>query len=170
MFLKEAEIVDAAFVMDTNTYNIKQGGDGGFDYINNNGRNLYGKNGQPSYGGENLLDGKKLKSYLQSIGKWDLFRQQVSAGVRDGYQAGNIVNGFKGKTHTTETKRLIGDTNSVKQLGDRNSQYGTCWMHDPTTLLSKKVKNVEVQHWQSLGFIKGRKMAPSRGTAPRLLS
>ena len=36
MYAKEAEIVDIQFVAEKNTYNLKMGGHGGFDYINNN--------------------------------------------------------------------------------------------------------------------------------------
>ena len=34
MYAKEAEIVNVEFIAEANTYNLKQGGFGGFDYIN----------------------------------------------------------------------------------------------------------------------------------------
>ena len=45
MFTKEAEIVTEDFLSEENTYNLKIGGFGGFDYINSSGKNVYGSNG-----------------------------------------------------------------------------------------------------------------------------
>ena len=39
MFAKEAEIVTEEFLAENNTYNLKKGGFGGFDFINNSGLN-----------------------------------------------------------------------------------------------------------------------------------
>jgi hypothetical protein len=81
-------------------------------------------------------------------------------------ELGKIENGFKGKIHTAKTKKTIGDINSIKQSGKNNSQYGTCWIYDQVTLISKKVKTDEVQYWETQGFVKGRKMVPRPGSAP----
>lgn len=39
MYAKEAELVDADFLMEENTYNLKIGGFGGWDYVNANDLN-----------------------------------------------------------------------------------------------------------------------------------
>ena len=61
---------------------------------------------------------------------------------------------FFGKTHTEETKSIIGKKNSVKQSGKNNSQYGTIWIFSPTENRSMKIgKDEEIPN----GWIKGRK-------------
>ena len=41
MYQKEAELVNEEFLATTNTYNLKIGGEGGFDYVNDSGKNIY---------------------------------------------------------------------------------------------------------------------------------
>lgn len=65
--------------------------------------------------------------------------------------------GFKGKSHSEEFKKYIGELNAANQTGKGNSQYGTCWINNPTKKENKKIKLDEVQNWISKGWIKGRK-------------
>jgi len=64
---------------------------------------------------------------------------------------------FLGKCHSEETKLKIGKTNSEKQSGNGNSQYGTCWITNG--LKNKKIKkNDELPNDWSYG----RKIKMSR--------
>lgn len=121
MYAKEAEIVNEDFLSEENTYNIKVGGFGGFDYINQAGKNLYGKNGQPGYGGQNLPAGWNRVKTSAEIAK-------MSNTLREGYRTGRLIPPFQGKTHTQETiSKLRGHD---RQTGTKNSQYGTMWIND----------------------------------------
>jgi hypothetical protein len=134
MFNKEAELVNETFLSEENTYNLKLGGAGGFGYINSSGKNLYGNNGKPGYGGENLSKGwHRPKSNEEVV--------RISKTLNEGYKSGRLTPSFLGRNHTIDTiQKLKGHT---RQQGDKNSQYGTKWVHNSTTLESKKVRTTD---------------------------
>lgn len=63
-------------------------------------------------------------------------------------------NGFFGKHHNAETlEKLSGPRPS--SMGDKNSQFGTCWITNGVE--NKKIKKEELENFISLGYTKGRK-------------
>ena len=48
---------------------------------------------------------------------------------------------WTGKKHKEESKKKIGEANSVKQKGEANSQFGTCWITNG--IENKKVKKTD---------------------------
>ena len=145
MYAKEAELVNEEFISITNTYNIKVGGFGGFDYINGNKKNLYGSNGKLGYGQENLELGRtRIRSIEENT--------RLSKTLIERYASGEIVPTFLGKTHTEETKKKIGAKNAIHQKGELNSQYGSFWAHNILTLENKKFsKDTTLTNEWSLG-------------------
>lgn len=77
---------------------------------------------------------------------------KVSAGLLAYYEEN--PGGFTGKTHKASTKRLIGEANSVSQLGSRNSQYGTCWVRKRNK--ERKVSAQELEQELVAGWVRGR--------------
>ena len=61
---------------------------------------------------------------------------------------------WTGKTHSEETKKLIGMKNSISQSGSRNSQFGTMWITNG--MENKKINKEDLDKWVSLGYTKGR--------------
>jgi hypothetical protein len=62
---------------------------------------------------------------------------------------------WTGKTHSEETKRKIGEANSLIQKGEGNSQFGTCWITNGTQ--NKKIKKTdELPKGWSLGRRKNK--------------
>jgi len=148
MYQKEAEIVDENFLMEENTYNLKKGGMGGFDYINQNGKNLYGKNGSPGYGGENLT--KSLtRDRMVLQGRYDEWKTKISSSLK-GRQSP-----FKERKHSEKTiNKLKGHD---RQQGYKNSQFGTCWVFKADEG-NKKIKKEKLDSYLSAGWIKGRRI------------
>lgn len=109
-------------------YNLHPGGNGGWEYINKNklapGWKYVNTNGlhNRSLGGRNNLG---RKNSLES-------RLRMSAAQRKSPS-------FLGKQHTDETKKKIGQKNSLNQAGANNSQFGTMWITNGQD--SKKVSS-----------------------------
>jgi group I intron endonuclease len=128
MNAKEKELVTEEFCLMNTTYNLCQGGHGGFSFINREGKHLYGKNGQSGYGLENLKDWTGLALSEEHKAK-------ISQSLK-GQQTWWI-----GKTHCEESKRKIGEKNSIAQSGNKNSQFGSMWITNGTE--NKKIKSID---------------------------
>jgi len=152
MFEMEAKLVNEGFVKERSNYNLKVGGEGGFDYINENGLNLYGNNGEN--GKKNLLSRSDIIKLLKERGTYEAYCKLISLNKKKYYADGGI-NGFKNKRHTEESKKKIGKANSILQKGKRNSQYGTMWIcnHD----LKENIKILKTDPIPD-GWVKGRKI------------
>ena len=61
-------------------------------------------------------------------------------------------NGFKNKLHTENGKEEIGKKNSIKQKGERNSQFGMIWVYNDDDKINKKISPDELpllsQEWK----------------------
>ena len=63
---------------------------------------------------------------------------------------------FNGRKHSEETKKIISEKAKINQLGEKNSQYGTCWITNGNE--NKKIKKEEYNLYIMNGWIKGRKL------------
>ena len=70
---------------------------------------------------------------------------------------GELTLFWKNRKHTQETKNKISDTfrKNKHQQGEKNSQYGTCWIMKDG--VSKKIKKEDLGIYINDGWIKGRK-------------
>ena len=71
---------------------------------------------------------------------------------------GELVPFWKDRHHTDETKRKISEKfkKNKYQQGEKNSQYGTCWIYKNGE--NKKIKKEELDFYLESGWSKGRKM------------
>lgn len=151
MYAKEAELVNEDFIAETNTYNLRVGGLGGFDYINSTGKNLYGLNGKLPNVKDDLSRARKIRT--------DLMKNDPEYAKKIYKKISNTLKGrtgnFKGKKHTDATKKIIGEKNSKHQSGKNNSQYGKRWIYSLKEKMSKKIsKDEELPQ----GWFEGRKI------------
>lgn len=153
MYAKEAELVNKDFLATENTYNLKVGGFGGFDYINSNP--------------EKYLTEKRLASLMPHAerqrrwrDKYDTdphFREVIASNAnkalkahREKYPKG----AFKGRVHSDQTK-LAMSSKAKERLQDptANSQYGTMW-------ITNGIKNKKIRKTDPIpeGWKSGRKI------------
>ena len=74
------------------------------------------------------------------------------------YKSGELTHMWKGKKHTSETIEKLKNTLKTigHQKGEKNSQFGTCWVHNDEK--SIKIKKDELSEYEKNGWVKGRKM------------
>lgn len=159
MFDMEAQLVNEEFVKRHDTYNLKEGGLGGFEYINNS--NLNGTNAGVQRRLE-LLEDEEWREFMleqQKKGRENMSAEtkqkaakKRTAAIRERF-GDEAFKTFLGKTHSDEAKAKIGSANSKLQRGEGNSQFGSMWITNG--IESKKVKKTDTI---PEGWKKGRKI------------
>jgi len=147
MFDMESMLVNEDFAQSKETYNLKLGGEGGFDYINSTGLNN---------------NGDKFQWYIEKL-KDDEFRELDTKIKSERFKRLHREGKFKydtftGKSHTPEAKKKIGDANAKHQKGEGNSQYGSMWIYHINLEENKKIKKDDFPSWEQDGWLKGCKM------------
>lgn len=150
MFCLEAILVDKKFVESNETYNICEGGKGGFGFINNNGLNLYGKNRENML----LIQPMGSRAAQEKIKENpDAHKENISRGLATYYENGGIGS-FTGKRHSIETKKKMRKLSKGKMKDKLNSQYNTMWIYNDVQMKNRKIcKNSNVPHGWKIGRI-----------------
>jgi group I intron endonuclease len=138
MYQKESELVNLDFLSTENTYNLKVGGFGGFDYINENENLRVEKNKKARNNADKSI---KLKYGVDNPSQIKHVREKLSSIMTERRKRGfNVMPpSFAGKKHSLETKLKIKESNQGKQVGNLNSQYGTMWITNG--IHNMKIKN-----------------------------
>lgn len=148
MNCREADIVDEDFIARDDTYNIKLGGVGGWDYVIKNRLNFteaWRKTCEKNCAAAR----KQFKHLLETDKNFCLeWKEKISnkKKIRD------IVNGhyWHGKLHSDETKKKMSEAKKGKGTGNKNPAYGKLWITNG--IESKLVKKENVPE----GWRKGR--------------
>lgn len=137
MFEQEAIYVNPEWVQNPLTYNLKIGGEGGWDYINKEG-----------------LRWTKEKRRLHSI-EMKKRRDSGEWGPKD------PSNGFKGKKHSVETKKKISENNASTLSQEEIEKRISSWNSIPNKRgkIMQIAKIWNVSHTQVRRFIEKNKLS-----------
>jgi len=165
MHKKEAELVNENFLAQTNTYNLRLGGTGGFDYINKNklygfsnqevakaGRSSANKKLEEKYGKEwhSIISKKGQEKSSEAVKVLMETNPEFSKEAKD--RANNASKCALSDDARKKRKQTFEDIGH--QVGNKNSQFGKMWITNG--IESKSIlKNKPIPN----GWYKGRKIS-----------
>jgi len=156
MFNAEIQLVNEEFVSREDTYNLKVGGYGGFDYINE----LRKDEDFLEKVKKSISDGKKCgmvsKGFSGKTHSEDTKKKMIRTKIAN--HGREVFDTFSGRKHSEETKVKMSKGQYGKHDGEKNSQFGTMWIYNLGEKLSKKIKKDELPSYEKLGWQKGRKI------------
>lgn len=139
MYAREKEVVSDDFLSREDTYNLRRGGSGGFDYINKNnlngfsdqevaklGRKITNQKLEQKYGPNwrSILNAKglekRVKVFKEKLINSSEFRQKV---VENALNASNHA-----LSHESQEKRKQTFRKTGHQVGIKNNQFGKVWI------------------------------------------
>lgn len=134
MYGKEAEIVNESFVSRTDTYNLKVGGEGGWDYINGNKDIIQKRGAKAAATTHEIL----RERYKDDPKQWTshMHTQEVYDKIKEAKRLNPLPHNWLGKKHTEETRKLMSE--SAKARGSNST--GTQWICNVTLKQNKKIK------------------------------
>jgi len=156
MYKKESEIVNVDFLVTENTYNLKIGGFGGWDYLNSWENN-------PTHAVEHMtkMSHARLKKMNSDDNYLEEIKRKISSKVRHKYDndknykekiTNHLSQIWPGRKHSDESRKKMSLSAQGKQDGEKNSQFGTMW-------ITNEIEDKKVKKTDSIpsGWRKGRK-------------
>jgi len=136
---REIEIVNSDLLKEEKCMNLKPGGTGGF-------KDEKHEHDFHSAGGT-AVRLMFCKLHHEKMKTDDDYRNRCIEKIK-----GN--KNWLGKKHKEESKLKIGQANAIHQKGEKNSQFGTCWITNG--IENKKIKKEELPSFKNTKWIKGR--------------
>jgi hypothetical protein len=134
-FSKEKELVTEEVLDSGKCYNLKIGGEGGWDFANQSYDSHKRKN-LSLIGNEKISKNDEIDPIRRSLRAANTAKTRFK--IYGKYFLGDERFDWNGKTHSDETKRKISQTLKGAREGSKNSQFGTKWITDG--ILNKKIK------------------------------
>lgn len=135
-------ITEELLISDDLCLNLKKGGYGG---ISSEHQRIFSLTGN--------LKLKELRNDDVFRENWLNNKNKFKSGVEH-HNFGKPNYTFLGKKHTKETKLKIGEKSSINQKGEKNSQFGTCWITKEDN--NKKIDKSLIENYLNDGWVKGR--------------
>ena len=144
LIIRERELITEELLNDKMCMNMCFGGSGGYispdgvkkgrEVTNNILREKYGDDFNSVISNDFW---KKLKSNPVLLSQYkEKMRNSINSSSFD------FGSTFRGKRHTDESKKIIGEKNSINQKGEKNSQFGTCWITNGEQNLKIKKEDI----------------------------
>lgn len=139
MYAKEAEIVNEEFLVDANTYNLRVGGKGGFDYINSNPDKYLTEKRMGSL----MPIGEVHSRYRARLANDPEFkaerREMALLALNKSWEM--YPDGtFKDRKHSAATKEKMRAAKlSADCTGEKNPSFGTMWIYNIDLRECKKI-------------------------------
>lgn len=138
MNAKEAELVNEDFLKRKDVYNIKLGGEGGWDYLNNS-NSEYAKGTAKRHNAvvkavRNRNMQKQISRCLETREKWsEEKRKEISKKISDAKKRLYVLDKTLGKRQTEKLKGLnqaqeVRAKMSASKQGELNNQFGKVWI------------------------------------------
>lgn len=142
--LREAQIVDDALLANPLCLNLKNGGEGGGKLWNEEHRRKW------------IDAGRSTPERMRKINATIAERKRLVPGYAEAIakkQSSSMLGKqtFLGKKHSEETKQKM---RKPKNVGEANSQFGTCWVTNGTPI---KIKKEQLDEYLLMGYRRGRK-------------
>ena len=131
MIQKEIEIVNLNEIAKVECMNLMVGGQGGRGFTIEQQK----KNAKKS----NKKQRKLHKDKEWAKRKGERITESLKRAYAEGRKEIKFNYDWNGKKHGEKTKEKIGNANSISQLGEKNSQYGTHWITNG--IENKKIQN-----------------------------
>lgn len=145
---REKEIVNLNEIAKEECMNLIVGGEGGFISVEQQRQ-------------RSICASKAFFKKLESDENFKLkYKENHSKGLKKAYSEGvrekKYFYNWNDKTHTEETKKLISEVKKGQGIGEKNSQFGTCWITKDGE--NKKIKKQELEVFIKEGWKNGRKV------------
>lgn len=158
MFAKEKELVNKEFINREDTYNLKEGGDGGYDHLNNGSIEQIERCIAAGKKTDQHNSFERIRWLRKNDAEWcEKYKKNISNGLKKFFKNGGKPS-FEGKKHSDESKQKMSESKKGKYVGEKNPSYGTMWIHSLKEKRSKKINKEDFSEWEAKGWLKGRKM------------
>jgi len=171
----ERNVVNSIFVHRTSSYNLRIGGHGGFDYINNN--NVSKFKGRKHTQETKKKIGEKLSiMFSQGIYKQYFTFRMLGNDYNPNIKCKGSAHPAYGKPKSPEHKLKI--SNAIKSVyatgvrlspniyrtGELHPAFGSVWVCNLALGLTKKIKSCSLDYYLGLGWRHGRLLSTSKKT------
>ena len=148
--LREKEIVNEELLGDKRCMNLKLGGEGGWGPLQNEEYKLRGSKGG--------------KSFHQRFKNDSNFAKRISVSRSETMTQTNRLRTFEARSRSATGVKLSSETKlkmslaASKRQGEKNSQYGSCWVSDGIKPI--KIRKEQLDEYLLIGYSLGRKRIP----------